>query len=76
MTRRNDTRNNWMTFQFVTKCRYKCFRKQSVIDSCIAGFKELERFGFEFGEMGFPLDHAHLALNLIKLYPAACGDWA
>ena len=68
MTRRLDTRNNWMTFQFVTKCRYKCFRRQSVIDSCIAGFKELEAFGFEFGEMGFPLDHAHLALNLPKKY--------
>jgi len=68
MTRRLDTRNNWMTFQFVTKCRYKCFRRQSVIDSCIAGFKELEAFGFEFGEMGFPLNHVHLALNLPKKY--------
>ncbi len=68
MMRRKDTRNNWLTFQFVTKCRYKCFRKQSVIDSCIAGFKELEAFGFEFGEMNFPLDHAHLSLNLPKKY--------
>ena len=57
-----------MTFQFVTKCRYNCFRRQSVIDTCIAGFKELESFGFEFGEMGFPLNHAHLALNLPKKY--------
>ena len=68
MTRRLDTRNNWMTFQFVTKCRYKCFRRQSVIDSCIGGFKELECFGFEFGEMNFPIDHAHLSLNLPKKY--------
>ena len=68
MTRQKDTRNNWMTFQFVTKCRYNCFRKQSVIDSCTAGFKELEKFGFEFGEMGFPLNHAHLSLNLPKKY--------
>ena len=57
-----------MTFQFVTKCRYNCFRRQSVIDSCVAGFKELEAFGFEFSEMGFPLNHAHLSLNLPKKY--------
>ena len=68
MTRRQDTRNNWITLQFVTKCRYNCFRRQSVIDSCTSGFKELEAFGFEFGEMGFPLNHAHLSLNLPKKY--------
>ena len=68
MTRRPDTRSNWITLQILPKCRFKCFRRQSVIDSCIAGFKELERFGFEFGEMGFPIDHAHLSLNLPKKY--------
>jgi REP element-mobilizing transposase RayT len=68
MTRKQDTRNNWLTFQFVTKCRYNCFRRQSVIDTCITGFKELEAFGFEFGEMGFPLNHAHLSVNLPKKY--------
>jgi len=68
MTKRKDTRNNWLTFQFVTKCRYKCFRRQSVIDSCVAGIRELERFGFEFGEMGFPLNHAHLSVNVPKKY--------
>ena len=68
MTRRLDTRNNWMTFQFLPKCRYKCFRRQTVIDSCIAGFKELEAFGFEFGAMGFPVDHTHLAVNVPKEY--------
>ena len=68
MTRRKDTRNNWITLQFVTKCRYKCFRRQSVIDSCIIGFKELEAFGFEFGEMAFPLNHVHISLNLPKKY--------
>ena len=68
MAKRPDTRNNWMTFQFVTKCRYKCFRRQSVIDSCVAGIKELERFGFEFGEMGFPLNHAHISVNVPKKY--------
>src|SRR3989344_4747805 len=68
MTRATDTRNNWITLQILPKCRYKCFRRQSVIDSCIAGFKELEAFGFEFGEMAFPIDNAHLSLNLPKKY--------
>ena len=68
MTRQTDTRNNWITLQILPKCRFKCFRRQSVIDSCIAGFKELESFGFEFGEMAFPIDHAHLSLNLPKKY--------
>ena len=54
--------------QILPKCRFKCFRRQSVIDSCIAGFKELETFGFEFGEMAFSIDHAHLSLNLPKKY--------
>jgi len=39
-----------------------------VIDSCITGFKELERFGFEFGEMNFPLNHIHLSVNVPKKY--------
>ena len=68
MTRRKDTRNNWLTLQILPKCRFKCFRRQSVIDSCMAGFKELEAFGFEFGEMAFPIDHVHLSLNLPKKY--------
>ena len=68
MTRKKDTRNNWIVFQFLPKCRYKCFRRQSVIDTCIEGFKELETLGFEFGEMQFPLDHCHLAANIPKKY--------
>jgi REP element-mobilizing transposase RayT len=68
MTRRLDTRNNWITLQILPKCRYKCFRRQSVIDTCIAGFKELEAFGFEFGEMAFHIDHVHLSMNLPKRY--------
>ena len=68
MTKQTDTRNNWITLQILPKCRFKCFRRQSVTDSCIAGFKELETFGFEFGEMAFPIDHVHLSLNLPKRY--------
>lgn len=65
---RIDTRNNWIVFQFLPKCRYKCFRKQSVVDTCTAGFKELEAFGFEFGTFGFALDHMHLSINIPKKY--------
>lgn len=68
MTRQTDTRNNWVVFQFLPKCRYKCFRRQTVIDSCTAGFKELEKFGFEFGVMEFPIDHVHLSVNVPKNY--------
>ena len=68
MTRQTDTRNNWITLQILPKCRFKCFRRQSVIDTCTAGFKELEAFGFEFGPMAFPIDHVHLSLNLPKKY--------
>ena len=68
MTRQTDTRNNWVVFQFLPKCRYKCFRRQTVIDSCTAGFKEIEKFGFEFGVMEFPIDHVHLSVNVPKKY--------
>ena len=63
-----DTRNNWMTMLFVTKKRYKCFRKQSHIDTCIEEFKALERFGFEFGEFGFAVNHVHFQVNIPKRY--------
>jgi len=53
---------------FVTHNRYMCFRKQSHIDTCISAFKELERFGFEFGEFGFAGNHVHFQVNIPKLY--------
>ena len=64
----HDTRNNWVTMEFNTKCRYNCFRKQSHIDTCIEGFRELERFGFEFGEFGFAGVHVHFQVNVPKCY--------
>ena len=63
-----DTRNNWVTMEFNTKCRYNCFRKQSHIDTCIEGFRELEPFGFEFGEFGFAGVHVHFQVNVPKRY--------
>jgi len=64
----HDTRNNWVTMEFNTKCRYNCFRKQSHIDTCIEGFRELEPFGFEFGEFGFAGVHVHFQVNVPKRY--------
>ena len=63
-----DTRNNWVTMMFVTKKRYMCFRKQSHINTCVESFRELERFGFEFGDFGFAGNHVHFQVNVPKKY--------
>ena len=65
---KRDTRNNWVTMVFVTKCRFNCFRKQSHIDTCTAAFLELEAQGFEFGEFGFGGNHVHFLANVPKQY--------
>ena len=69
-----DTRNNWVTIESNTKCRFNCFRKQSHIDTCIEGFLELERFGFEFGEFGFAGNHVHLQVNIPKRYSVQTAE--
>ena len=53
---------------FVTKNRYRCFQKQSHIDTCIMALKEFEFLGFEFGEFGFAWDHVHFQVNISKKY--------
>ena len=63
-----DTRNNWVTMMFVTHNRYNCFRKQVYIDTCVQAFHELERFGFEFGDFGFAMNHVHFLVNIPKRY--------
>ena len=63
-----DTRNNWVTMLFITKKRYKCFRKRSHIETCKERFKELEHLGFEFGEFGFAGNHVHFQVNIPKRY--------
>lgn len=68
MTRQIDTRNNWVTMMFPTKCRYNCFLKQSHIDTCTAAFKELEAFCFQFGVIGFGGDHVHFDVDVPKKY--------
>ncbi len=69
-----DTRNNWVTMMFVTHQRYKCFKKQSHIDTCISAFHELERFGFEFGEFGFAWNHVHFQVNIPKRYSVETAE--
>ena len=63
-----DTRNNWVTMMFPTHNRYRNFRKQRHIDTCIQAFRDLERFGFEFGEFGFAENHVHFQINIPKRY--------
>jgi REP element-mobilizing transposase RayT len=63
-----DTRNNWVTMMFVTRNRYNYFRKQIYIDVCIQAFHDLERFGFQFDDFGFALNHVHFLLNIPKQY--------
>ena len=69
-----DTRNNWVTMMFVTHNRYNCFRKQIYIDICIQAFHDLERFGFEFGDFGFALNHVHFLVNIPKRYSVQTAE--
>ena len=63
-----DTRNNWIEFMFVSKKRKNVFGKQSTIDACTRGFKELEASGFEFGTIGYGGTHVHGHANIPKKY--------
>lgn len=69
-----DTRNNWVTMMFVTKCRYKCFKKQSHTSTCTKAFKELELLGFVFGEIGFAWNHVHFQVNVPKQYSVQVAE--
>ena len=69
-----DTRNNWVTMMFPTKCRYNCFRKQSHIDTCTAAFRELEALGFEFGTFGFGGNHVHFQVDVPKRYSVQVAE--
>jgi REP element-mobilizing transposase RayT len=69
-----DTRNNWVTMMFVTHNRYNCFRKQIYIDVLLQAFHDLERFGFEFGEFGFALNHVHFLVNIPKRYSVQTAE--
>lgn len=71
---KRDTRNNWVTMMFVTKCRYNCFLKQSHIDTCTDAFRELEACGFEFQEMGFGGNHTHFQVDIPKRYSVRVAE--
>ena len=66
--RREDTRSNWLVFVLVSKCRFNVFGKQSTIDACAEGFKQLEEFGFKIGKIGFGGTHVHVAMDAPKKY--------
>ena len=63
-----DTRNNWVTMMFKTKCNFNCFEKQSHIDTCTKAFQDFERLGFEFRDFGFGGSHVHFPVNVPKKY--------
>jgi REP element-mobilizing transposase RayT len=63
---RIDTRNNWI--MFVAHKRKNVFRKESSQKACEAGFRELEKYGFEFRRFGFGGTHVHFSANVPKRY--------
>ena len=70
----HDTRNNWVEFVFVAKNRYNVFGKQSAIDICTTALKELERFGFKFGNMGYGGTHVHFSADIPKRYSVTIAE--
>ena len=63
-----DTRNNWITLMFKCKCAYNCLRKQSIMDDCEQAFRDHDKLGFEFREIGFGGNHTHFSVNVPKKY--------
>jgi hypothetical protein len=63
-----DTRNNWVTMMFKTKCNFNCFEKQSPINTCTQALRDFERLGFEFRDFGFGGSHVHFPANVPKKY--------
>ena len=74
MTKKKDTRNNWIDMMFVCKCRYNCLRKQSVMNDCEAAFREFERCGFKFGPIGFGGNHTHFRVDVPKKYSVEVAE--
>jgi len=60
-------RYNWQHVYFVSKKRYRVFKKEKTREVCRSAFYEsAERFGFEIREIGFGADfaHVHMLLNI------------
>lgn len=68
MTKKLDTRNNWVTMMFVCKYRYNSLRKQSIMNDCEEAFHEFEACGFKFGPIGFAGNHTHFRVDIPKKY--------
>ena len=64
---KTDARYNWQHMYFVSKKRYKVFKKEKTRKVCIQAFEEsAERFGFYIRELGFGEDfaHAHMIVDV------------
>jgi len=73
MTKKQDTRNNWLNMMFVCKYRYNCLRKQSVMNDCEAAFREFA-CGFKFGPIGFGENHTHFRVDVPKKYSVEVAE--
>jgi REP element-mobilizing transposase RayT len=67
---KEDTRNSWTMFMLVSHKRKNVFRKESSQKACEAGFRELEKYGFKFGRIGFAGTHVHFSVDIPKRYSA------
>ena len=65
---RCDTRNNWLVFMFVSKCRKNVFRKQSTINAFLNALHESMKWGYAFREIGFGGSHVHFEVNVPSNY--------
>ena len=63
-----DTRNNWIAFMFKCKYAYNCLLTQTVMDDCTSAFKEFEKHGFVFDEIGYGGNHVHFSVDIPKKY--------
>ena len=64
---KTDARYNWQHLYFVSKKRYKVFRKEKTREVCRKAFYEsAERFGFIIRELGFgeEFSHVHMIVNV------------
>ena len=64
---KTDARYNWQHLYFVSKKRYKVFRKEKTREVCRKAFYEsAEKFGYEIRELGFGEDfaHVHMIVNV------------
>jgi len=58
---KTDARYNWQHLYFVSKKRYKVFKKEKTRKVCKLAFEEsAEKFGFTIRELGFGEDFAHI----------------